>query len=131
MSKPPRPTELLRLFVRQPRTARVILGFTVKTAFPAMKAFRRGDDEQAIQTFGYGFVGKERYERVPEARRQQLRENVNTLRPATRCRLPAAERRRRASCRDFDPAHAGERSPAFPLRPTDRLQQRRPLLLLP
>jgi pimeloyl-ACP methyl ester carboxylesterase len=73
ISTPPRPTELLRLFVRPPRTARVILSFTVKTAFPAMKAFRRGDDEQAIQT--------------------------STL------------------------LMTGERSPAFPLRLTDRLQR--------
>jgi pimeloyl-ACP methyl ester carboxylesterase len=124
MSTPPRPMELLRLFVRRPRTARVILSFTVKTAFPAMKAFRRGDDEQAIQTFGYGFLGKERYERLPEVRKQQLRENVNTLRAqllgAGFPPLSEDEVRRVVAPTLL---MTGERSPAFPLRLTGRLQQ--------
>ena len=124
MSTPPRPSELLRLFVRRPRTARAILGFTVKTAFPAMKAFRRGDDEQALQTFGSGYLGKEGYERLSEPRRQQLRENVNTL----RAQLlgagfpPLSEEEVR---RVVTPTllMTGEHSPAFPLVLTDRLQQ--------
>jgi pimeloyl-ACP methyl ester carboxylesterase len=124
MSTPPRPTELLRLFVRRPRTARVILGFTVKTAFPAMKAFRRGDDEQAMQTFIYGFLGKEAYERLPEERIQQLRENVNTLRAqmlgAGFPPLSEDEVRRVVAPTLL---MTGECSPAFPLRLTDRLQQ--------
>jgi pimeloyl-ACP methyl ester carboxylesterase len=124
MSTPPRPTELLRLFVRRPRTARVILSFTLKTALPAMKAFKRGDDEQALQTFGYGFVGKERYERIPEERKQQLRENVNALRAqllgAGFPSLYEDEVRRVATPTLL---MTGECSPAFPLRLTDRLQQ--------
>jgi pimeloyl-ACP methyl ester carboxylesterase len=124
MSTPPRPPELLRLFIRRPRTACVILGFTVKTAFPAMKAFRRGDDEQALLTFGSGYLGKQGYEQLSEERRQQLRENVNTL----RAQLLGA---------GFPPLSedevrhvvaptllmTGERSPAFPLVLADRLQQ--------
>jgi pimeloyl-ACP methyl ester carboxylesterase len=124
MSTPPRPTEVLRLFMRRPKTARVILGFTVKTAFPAMKAFRRGDDEQALQTFGYGIVGKEHYERLPEQRKQQLRENVNTL----RAQLlgdgfpPLGEDEvRRATTPTL--LMTGERSPAFLLRLADGLQE--------
>ena len=68
MSTPPRPAELLRLFVRRPKTARVILSFTVKTVFPAKKAFRRGADEAAIRTYAYGLLGKGAYERLPEER---------------------------------------------------------------
>jgi pimeloyl-ACP methyl ester carboxylesterase len=124
MSTPPRPMELLRLVVRRPRTARVILGFTAKTAFPAMKAFRRGDDEQGLQIFGHGIVGRERYEELPEARKQQLRENLNTL----RAQLLGA---------GFPPLSdddvrgvatptllmTGARSPAYLLRLADRLQE--------
>ena len=80
MSTRPRPTELLRLFVRRPRTARVILSFAVKTALPAEKAFRRGDDEAALQAYALGLLGKDTWERLPQERRQQARENLSTLR---------------------------------------------------
>ena len=124
MSTPPRPAELLRLVVRRPRAARVILSFTVKTAFPAMQAFRRGDDEQAIQTFAYGFLGKGAYERLPEERMQQLRENVSTLRAqllgAGFPPLSDDEVRRVAAPTLL---MTGQRSPAFPLLLSDRLQQ--------
>jgi pimeloyl-ACP methyl ester carboxylesterase len=124
MSTPPRPTELVRLFVRRPRTARVILSFTVKTAFPAMQAFRRGDDEQALRTFGSGYLGKEGYERLSEARKQQLHENASTLRaqllgagfpPLTEHEV------RRVTTPTL--LMTGEGSPAFPLVLTDRLEQ--------
>ena len=80
MSTRPRPTELLRLFVRRPRTARVILGFAVKTALPAEKAFRQGDDEAALQAYALGLLGKDTWERLPQERKQQAFENVHTLR---------------------------------------------------
>lgn len=37
-------------------------------------------DDQAMQKFAYGVLGKETYERLPEERKQQARENLNTLR---------------------------------------------------
>jgi pimeloyl-ACP methyl ester carboxylesterase len=124
MSTPPRPTELLRLFVRRPRTARAILSFSVKTALPAMKAFRRGDDELALRTFGSGYLGKEGYERLSVVRKQQLRENANTL----RAQLLGAgfpplseDDVRRVTTRTL--LMTGERSPAFPLVLTKRLEQ--------
>jgi pimeloyl-ACP methyl ester carboxylesterase len=80
MSTRPRPTELLRLFVRRPRTARVILSFGVKTALPAEKAFRRGDDEAAMQAYALGLLGKDTWERLPQERKQQAFENVLSLR---------------------------------------------------
>jgi pimeloyl-ACP methyl ester carboxylesterase len=124
ISDPPRATEMLPLLVRRPRTALAILNFTARTFIPARRAFRRGDDEGALQTFGYGIVGKQRYERIPEERKQQLRENVNTL----RAQLLGA---------GFPPLSddavrgvaaptlliTGARSPGFLLRLTDRLQQ--------
>ena len=80
MSTRPRPTELLRLFVRRPRTARVILSFGVTTALPAEKAFRRGDDEAAMQAHALGLLGKDTWERLPQERKQQAFENVRSLR---------------------------------------------------
>jgi pimeloyl-ACP methyl ester carboxylesterase len=124
MSTPPRPAELGRLFVRRPRAARVLLSFAVKSALPAVKAFRRGDDQQAMQTFAYGMLGKEAYERLPEERKQQLRENLNTLKAqllgAGFPPLSEDEVRRVATPTLL---MTGERSPAYPLLLTDRLQE--------
>jgi hypothetical protein len=56
---------------------------------PAEKAFRRDDDDTAMLTFVDGVLGRERFERLPEARRQQARENVSALKASPRGRLPA------------------------------------------
>ena len=124
MSTPPRPSEVLRLFARHPRTAIVILGFSFNAALPAIRAFRRGDNERAMRAFGSGFFGREGYERIPEARKQQLRDNLSTLRAqllgAGFPPLSEGEVRRVATPTLLV---TGERSPAFPLRLTDRLEQ--------
>jgi len=80
VSTPPRPAELLRLFATRPRTAIAILKFGAGTIGPAQKAFERGDDEGAMRIFGRGVLGKEPFERLPEARKQQMRDNLNAAR---------------------------------------------------
>jgi hypothetical protein len=80
VSTPPRPSQLLPLLVRWPRTALAILRFGAGTIAPAQRAFRRGDDDAALQAFGSGVLGKETFERLPEERHQQARENLNTVR---------------------------------------------------
>ncbi|MEX2194552.1 MAG: alpha/beta hydrolase [Thermoleophilaceae bacterium] len=79
LSKPPRPPELLRLLARRPRTAVAIVRFGAGTIAPAEKAFNRDDDEEAMQTFARGVLGREIYEQLPEARKQRMRENVGSL----------------------------------------------------
>ena len=75
---------------RRPRTALTIISFAAKTAVPAQKAFRRGDDDAAMQKFACGLLGKDTYERLPQERKQQARENLSTAASAgARCRLPA------------------------------------------
>jgi pimeloyl-ACP methyl ester carboxylesterase len=124
VSTPPRPKELLPLFIRRPRTAVSILKFGAGTVAPAQRAFRRGDDDTAMRRFAYGVLGKDTYERLSEERRQQARENLNALRAQLlgagfpplsdddlrRVRIPTL-------------LMTGERSPAFLLRLTDRLQE--------
>jgi pimeloyl-ACP methyl ester carboxylesterase len=123
-SVPPRPSELVRLLVRRPRTAFAILGFGVKAHAPAQKAFRHGDVEAALAEMSQGMLGRHTWERLSDERKQQARENVNTLRAQV---LGAG----------FPPLSdddvrgvtaptlllTGERSPAYPLRLTDRLEQ--------
>jgi pimeloyl-ACP methyl ester carboxylesterase len=77
---PPRPRELLGVLVRRPRTALAIASFGARTMAPAQRAFRRGDDEHAMRTFAAGVLGPEGLRRVPEERRQQMRENVAAMR---------------------------------------------------
>jgi pimeloyl-ACP methyl ester carboxylesterase len=80
VSSPPRPTELLPLFVRRPRTALAILRFGAGTIAPTQRAFRRGEDEEAMRRFASGVLGREAYEQVPPDRVQQMRENLHALR---------------------------------------------------
>jgi pimeloyl-ACP methyl ester carboxylesterase len=80
VSTPPRPTELLPLLVRRPKTALAILKFGAGTIAPARRAFRRGDDERAMERFASGVLARESYERVSDERKQQMRDNLNAFR---------------------------------------------------
>jgi hypothetical protein len=89
-SRTPENGELLPLVVRRPRTALTILKFGAVTIAPALMAFRRGDDDAAMQRFAYGVLGKHTYDRLPEERKQQARENLNAL--GRSCSAPASRR---------------------------------------
>jgi len=85
VSTPPRPSELLSLALRRPRTAAAIVRLGAGVMAPAQKRFDRGDDEGAMLTVAHGLLGREVFESLPEARRAQARENLPTL----RAQLPA------------------------------------------
>jgi pimeloyl-ACP methyl ester carboxylesterase len=124
MSTPPRARELIPLFARRPRTALTILAFGARTIAPANRAFRRGADERALQIFASGVLGRERYERLPEARWQQARENVNTVRvQLLGAGFPPLSDEDVRGVAAPTLLITGERSPAYLLRLTDRLQQ--------
>lgn len=124
VSTPPRPLELLGLFLRRPGTALAIVKFGATAVAPAQKAFRRGDNEAAMQAFGCGVLGKSSYERLSEARKQQVRDNLG----ADRAQLLGA---------GFPPLSddevsgmqaptlllVGQHSPAFMRRLSDRLRE--------
>jgi len=123
-SVPPRPTEMLRLLVRRPGTARAILSFGARTHLPAQKAFRRGDDEAAFLKMSHGVLGKEAYERLSEERKQQGRENLNTLRAQVLgAGFPPLSEDDVRGVTAPTLLMTGERSPAYPLRLTDGLQR--------
>lgn len=129
VSTPPRPSELIRLFVTRPRTAIAILKFGAGTIGPAQKAFERGADDEAMRIFGRGVLGGEPFERLPEARKEQMRENLG----AARAQLLGA---------GFPPLGdddvgdvrvpvllvTGELSPSVFLRLTDRLEELLPIV---
>jgi len=76
VSTPPRPLELLRTLFRRPRTAVAIVKFGATAASPAMKAYRRGDDEAGFETFARGVLGSEAFERLSPERKAQAWDNV-------------------------------------------------------
>jgi pimeloyl-ACP methyl ester carboxylesterase len=123
-STPPRPAELLPLLVRRPRTALAMLRFSAGTIAPAQRAFRRGDDEQALQAFARGVLGKETYERLPEQRHQQARENLGTLRAQLLgADFPPLSEEDVRGVRVPTMLMTGERSPAILLRLSEHLQR--------
>ena len=122
-STPPRPREVLPLLVRRPRTALAILEFGARTIAPAQRAFRRGDDDAALETFAHGVLGKDTYERLPDERRQQARENLNTLRAQLLgAGFPPLSEDDVRGVRAPTLLMTGDRSPAFLLRLTERLE---------
>ena len=78
-SMPPKPSEMLRLLVRRPRTAIAIGGFGVRVIAPAEKAFRKDDDEAGMLAFVHGVLGKAAYEDMPEERKRQAEQNLAPL----------------------------------------------------
>jgi len=123
-STPPRPREVLPLLVRRPRTAIAILEFGARTIAPAQRAFRRGDDDAALETFAHGVLGKDAYERLPDERRQQARENLNTLRAQLLgAGFPPLSEDDVRGVRVPTLLMTGDRSPAFLLRLTERLEE--------
>ena len=80
VSSPPRPTELLRVFLRRPATAAAIVRFGATAFAPAIKAFDRGDDAAGLRAFGRGVLGRRQFAEMPPERRQQAHDNMATVR---------------------------------------------------
>ena len=124
----PQPAAITRGLLRHRAATLATLRWGGRSVVPLQKAFRRGDDEQALETFVHGALGKEAYERLPEGRKQQMRDNLSALKaqmlgagfpPLTdddvrRIRTPTL-------------LLTGEHSPTFLLRLTDVLERLLPL----
>lgn len=80
LSFPPRIGELLRLFATRPRAAIAITRFILATVVPTTRAFGRGDDERALETFLVGVLGERTFGELSEEQLQRARDNVRTLR---------------------------------------------------
>ena len=76
---PPRPSELLQLALRHPRTAAAIVQFGARGLGPARAAFERGDLEAGLQLFTRAVLGPRGVEQMTEARREQARDNLDVL----------------------------------------------------
>jgi len=129
LSAPPRPVEVLSLLLRRPKTALVFASLGVRLIPPLLSALRRGDDETAMQTFFRAVGGDDRYQRLPESRIQQARENVSTMRAQVLGAGPPPLGEEEV--RDVGVPTllvTGKQSPPFLLRLTDRLEELLPLV---
>ena len=77
VSNPPKPFELLTLFLKRPRTAIAILRLGINGIEPAKKAAKRDDIKEVSRIMGHAILGKEFYNQLSESRREQVR--VNTI----------------------------------------------------
>jgi pimeloyl-ACP methyl ester carboxylesterase len=66
---------MIGLLLTAPRLALAIAKLGGTALGPAEKAFRRGDDERAIELFGRGVLGKRYFEELTEERYAQVWEN--------------------------------------------------------
>jgi pimeloyl-ACP methyl ester carboxylesterase len=80
VSSTPRPPELLKLLVTRPRTAAAVIRFGAKGVGPACEAFRKGDLLEGVRIFGDAVFGPGGYDRLPEARKEQVHENIGNVR---------------------------------------------------
>lgn len=75
----PTPAQILKLLATRPRTAAAILKFGATGVAPASKAFKRGDMEAGVKAFGDAVFGKGGYDRFPESRKAQVRDNLANI----------------------------------------------------
>lgn len=85
---PPRPAQIVRLCLRNPRAGAAFIKFGVRGIAPTMKAFSRGDDEQAVRTFITANVGADSLTAMPPEQFQRLVENAGPLKAQLRAGFP-------------------------------------------
>ncbi|HSJ46211.1 MAG TPA: alpha/beta hydrolase [Euzebyales bacterium] len=89
VSVPPRPTQLLRLLLRDPRTGIDVIRFGAKGIGPTIRAFTRGDDERGLEIFVTAALGRADSANLSADMRCQIRDNVQPFKAQLRAGFPA------------------------------------------
>ena len=63
---PPRPSQLFRLLIKSPSAALTVMRFGITTVKPAQSAAEKDDLEKAVQIFGRGVLGRDRFDRLTD-----------------------------------------------------------------
>jgi len=79
VSNNPKPLELMILLVTRPRTAAAIIKFGASGVASASRAFKRGDMESGIRTFGEAVFGQGGYDRLSDDRKEQVYDNLSNV----------------------------------------------------
>lgn len=128
LSVPPSPFQMLGLLLRAPGTFFAVAEMGSKALQPAVAAFKKGNIEEGLQVFAKGFLGEERFRRVPEERKQQMRDNVKTLPSQMGAGFPPFSLTDAQNIRVPTLLVKGEDSFAFFDRVDDRLQKSIPVV---
>ena len=73
---PPRPRDILRLFLTRPVMAYAVARFGARGLAPAIAATRRGDREEALRRLGCAILGQESFRHLSPDRLEQARANL-------------------------------------------------------
>jgi pimeloyl-ACP methyl ester carboxylesterase len=124
VSLPPRPAELLRLLVTRPRTGIGIVQFGA-TMTKTLKLMSRGEETVAAQVFTRGVLDKKAFEQLSQERWEQILENLAEFRALEKGAqvFPPIDDDGVRGVRAPALLLTGERSPAWLLRLTDRLEE--------
>jgi pimeloyl-ACP methyl ester carboxylesterase len=122
VSIPPRPPQILKLMMRNPRLAVAFMkwGNGVR---PAIKAFERGDDEQGVRNFVKANAGPEAFAKLTNSRLQQMVENARPLKAQLRAGFPPFSEQDARSIQVPALLVSGEKSSAILRGVTDRLEK--------
>jgi pimeloyl-ACP methyl ester carboxylesterase len=119
---PPKPPQLLRLLVRNPRAGAGMIRFGAKGMAPAMKAFAHGDDAQALRIFIAANTSRETLATLPEEKFERFLDNVGPLKAQIRAGFPEFGEADARSVRVPALLVSGTESPAHITAVTDRLE---------
>jgi pimeloyl-ACP methyl ester carboxylesterase len=122
VSNTPKPGEILKLAATRPRTAVSIVKSGAGGAVPAAKAAERGDREAMMRHLGHATLGRGPFDRLSEARREQVRANLIKAELTGSGFAPLDDARLRG-LRIPTLLMSAERSPALFDRLIDRLEE--------
>jgi pimeloyl-ACP methyl ester carboxylesterase len=121
VSIPPRPAQVIKLLARHPRAAIAFIKFGTKGVRPAIKAFERGDDAEALRLFMAANTSDAVVEGIPEPMFQRFVDNAGPLKAQIKAGFPpfAASDARAISAPTL--LVSGAQSPTHIKAVTDRL----------
>lgn len=123
VSVPPRPTQLWRLLLRDPRSAIDVIKFSAKGIGPTIRAFKRGDDERGLEVFVTAALGRDDYAKLSADMRQQIQDNLQPFKAQLRAGFPAFDEDDAGRISAPTLLVNGERGASVLHRVTDKLEQ--------
>ncbi|MCF4121053.1 alpha/beta hydrolase [Antribacter sp. KLBMP9083] len=120
---PPRPLQIIRLFLRSPRAGVALIKFGAKGARPAMRAFARGDDEEAVRAFVTANAGADVIAAMPKEQFDRFVANAGPLKAQLRAGFPRFGPDDAKAIRVPTLLVSGTRTPAHVTAVTDRLEK--------
>lgn len=85
---PPKPFELLKLFIQSPAAAFDVVKFGAKGISPAQKAFARGNEKKAVKVFTQTVLGEKAAAGMTESMHRQIWDNIGPFKALLQTGLP-------------------------------------------